>query len=246
MNIIAVIPARYASTRFPAKALALLDGKPIIQHVYQRVLDSGLFTRVIVATDHVLIMEAVAAFGGESVITSQQHNSGSDRIAEAIAGFSEADIVFNVQGDEPFIDALALKNLVSAFADSKVQMASLMTPLTDTAMLSNPNIVKVVTDKSGKALYFSRSSIPFFRDNDIIPCYYRHIGVYAYRRETLLQFVSLDQGFLEQAEKLEQLRALENGIPIHMILTDYQGIGIDTPEDLLNAESYIRTKATEK
>ncbi|MDY0150671.1 MAG: 3-deoxy-manno-octulosonate cytidylyltransferase [Candidatus Cloacimonas sp.] len=238
-NVIAIIPARYASTRFPAKALALLKGKPLIQHVWQRVTDSGLFTQVIVATDHPLIMEAVAAFGGLAVMTAEHHQSGSDRIAEAAMHFPQAQLIINVQGDEPHIDTSSLADLIAAFNQPDVLMGSLMTPITDTAMLSNPNIVKVVTDNKQNALYFSRSSIPFNRDNDIKVNYCRHIGVYAYLRETLLNFVSLPVGVLEKIEKLEQLRALENGIPIRMVQTLYQGIGVDTPEDLLNAEKAL-------
>ena len=239
LNAIAIIPARFASTRFPAKALALLDGKPIIQHVYQRVVDSGLFSQVLVATDHQAIYDAVTALGGKPVMTSEHHQSGSDRIAEAALMFPDAQIIVNVQGDEPLIDTTSLANLIAAFAASEVQMASLMTPIADPDMLNNPNIVKVVTDTLDNALYFSRSPVPYNRDRDISCTYYRHIGVYAYRRETLLRFVALPPSRLEQLEKLEQLRALEAGIPIRMIITEYQGIGIDTPEDLAQVESYL-------
>ena len=236
-NRIAIIPARYASTRFPAKALALLQGKPIIQHVYERVVASGLFAQVVVATDHPAIVTAVIAFNGLALTTSDKHQSGSDRIAEAISSFPAAQIVLNVQGDEPFIDTASLRDLLAAFNNPQVQMASLMTPVSDPGMLDNPNIVKVVTDARLQALYFSRSAIPFCRDKDIPVDYFRHIGVYAYRRETLLHYVSLAPGKLEQIEKLEQLRALENEIPIQMVLTEYQGVGIDTPEDLQAAEA---------
>ncbi|MDD2228374.1 MAG: 3-deoxy-manno-octulosonate cytidylyltransferase [Candidatus Cloacimonetes bacterium] len=239
LNAIAIIPARYASSRFPAKALALLGGKPIIQHVYERVWNSGLFYQVLVATDHKAIYDAVTAFGGKPVMTSEQHQSGSDRIAEAARMFPDASIIVNIQGDEPLIDTVSLASLVAAFADSDAQIASLMTPITDVNMLNNPNIVKVITDILSNALYFSRSPIPYNRDKDISCTYYRHIGVYAYRRETLLRFVALPPSRLELIEKLEQLRALEAGIPIRMIITDYQGIGIDTPEDLAQVESYL-------
>jgi 3-deoxy-manno-octulosonate cytidylyltransferase (CMP-KDO synthetase) len=238
INCIAIIPARYGSTRFPAKALALLKGKPVIQHVWQRVSDSGLFSKVIVATDHFAIADAVAEFGGIAVMTSDQHQSGSDRIAEAAEAFPDADLILNVQGDEPFIDTSSLADLIAAFDDPTVQMASLMTPITDPAMIENHNIVKVVTDTRHNAIYFSRSPIPFNRDKGMPIEYFRHIGVYAYRREILYKFVSLPIGKLEQSEKLEQLRALENGISIRMVITDYQGIGIDTPEDLKQAETY--------
>jgi 3-deoxy-manno-octulosonate cytidylyltransferase (CMP-KDO synthetase) len=240
---IAIIPARYASTRFPAKALALLMGKPIIQHVYERVADSGLFNHVLVATDHADICNAVLAFGGKAVMTFEHHQSGSDRIAEAAQAFPEAQLILNVQGDEPLIDTASLKDLLAAFIDPQVQMASLMTPMLEPAMLNNPNIVKVVTDSSFNALYFSRAAIPYNRDKDIACTSFHHIGVYAYRRETLLRFVTLPQSNLEQTEKLEQLRALEAGIPIRMLITDYQGIGIDTPEDLIQMESLLKHKS---
>lgn len=172
-------------------------------------------------------------------MTSSEHPSGSDRVAEVASGL-EADIIVNVQGDEPFITADVLKPLLDSFLDDAVQMASLMTPILDAEQLDDPGIVKVVTDAAGKALYFSRSLIPFDRDGGSGYNYMRHIGVYAWRRETLLSFVSLGMGKLERVEKLEQLRALENGIAIRMVETDYQGIGIDTPEDLEKAERIIK------
>ncbi len=242
INTLAVIPARYASTRFPAKALALLAAKPIIQHVYERVASSGLFSQTIVATDHEAIYSAVESFGAKVLMTSAHHQSGSDRIAEAASAIPQAEIIFNVQGDEPLIDIASLKALLQAFAAPQVQMASLMTPITDHNMLNNPNIVKVVTNSLQDALYFSRSPIPFNRDNDLNITHYRHIGVYAYRRETLFRFISLPQSRLELCEKLEQLRALEAGIPIRMLTTDYQGIGIDTPEDLVAMEALFKTR----
>jgi 3-deoxy-manno-octulosonate cytidylyltransferase (CMP-KDO synthetase) len=240
MNVIAIIPARYASTRFPAKALAMLGGKPIIQHVYERVLASNLFNNIVVATDHAAITDAVQAFGGKAIMTSDKHQSGSDRIAEAAKHFPNARLILNVQGDEPLIDTNSLADLIRVFKqDETVQMASLMTPISDSAMLSNPNIVKVVTDVNGNALYFSRSCIPFNRDADVGIVYFRHIGVYAYRAETLARFVALPQSPLEKTEKLEQLRALENGISIRMVKTEYQGIGIDTPSDLKQMEELL-------
>jgi len=241
MKSVAIIPARYASTRFPAKALAVLGGKPMIQHVYERVEQSKLFDEVIVATDHDEIMQAVKAFGGKAVMTSDKHQSGSDRIAEVANKLKDVDLVFNIQGDEPLIDTDALKELQELFYDPFVDMASLMTPIQDPEMLGNPNIVKVVTNVQGEALYFSRSCIPYDRDRDASTVYYRHIGVYAYRIDVLQEFVALEQGKLEQIEKLEQLRALENGIPIRMLITDYQGIGIDTPEDLARVEKEFFT-----
>ena len=239
MNIIALIPARYNSTRFPGKPLAMLKGKPIIQQVYERVQNSGLFSTVCVATDNISILETVKSFGGRAVLTKENHPSGSDRIAEALQYFPRAELVINVQGDEPLIDKETLQQLISAFQDSQVLMASLMTAIEDREMIYNPNIVKVVTDKQNYALYFSRSVIPFNRDNQLDVKYYRHIGVYAYLPECLQHFVSLSPSILERIEKLEQLRALENGIPIKMIETGYQGIGIDTPQDLKIIEKLI-------
>lgn len=243
ISAIAIIPARYASTRFPAKALALLSGEPIISHVYRKVLSCNLFDSVVVATDHEDIFSTVLAFGGKAVMTNINHASGSDRIAEAATKLPPAEVIVNIQGDEPMIDTDSLAKLLSQFSDPQVQMASLMTPVSEPEMLSNPNIVKVVTDTKSNALYFSRSAIPFCRDNDINYTYYRHIGVYAYRRETLLKFVELPISKLEQTEKLEQLRALENGIPIRMVITDYQGIGIDTPEDLAMVEMLLNLQS---
>ncbi|MBN1948576.1 MAG: 3-deoxy-manno-octulosonate cytidylyltransferase [Candidatus Cloacimonetes bacterium] len=235
-KFIAVIPARLGSTRFPGKPLALLNDKPLIQHVYEKTFQSGLFTRVIVATDHQAILEVVTAFGGEAMLTSSHHPSGTDRIAEVCRKL-EFDIVVNVQGDEPFITREPLAGLLSVFDDPEIQAASLMNVLDEER--DNPHIVKVVVDKNNFALYFSRSSIPYYREKSESNIYYKHIGVYAFRRQTLLKFVQLTPSFLEQAEKLEQLRLLENGIPIKMVLCDYTGWGIDIPEDLLEAERYL-------
>jgi len=238
MKFIAVIPARYASTRFPGKPLALLKGKPIIQHVYERVLNSNLFSDVIVATDDDRIAQLVKGFGGKYKITSADHISGSDRIAEVIKNL-DCDIVFNVQGDEPMIETEPLARLKAVFQEEKVRVASLMTPTSDDKVLLDINIVKVLTDNKFNALYFSRSPIPFNRDNVTGVEYFRHIGVYAYRKQTLLDFIKLPPGRLEQIEKLEQLRFLENSIHIRMVETTYQGIGIDTPEDLTQVESLL-------
>jgi 3-deoxy-manno-octulosonate cytidylyltransferase (CMP-KDO synthetase) len=207
--------------------------------VWEAVVATELFDEVIVATDSKRILDVVLAAGGKAQMTSSEHPSGSDRVAEVASGL-EADIIVNVQGDEPFITADVLKPLLDSFLDDAVQMASLMTPILDAEQLDDPGIVKVVTDAAGKALYFSRSLIPFDRDGGSGYNYMRHIGVYAWRRETLLSFVSLGMGKLERVEKLEQLRALENGIAIRMVETDYQGIGIDTPEDLEKAERIIK------
>lgn len=238
MQAVAVIPARYASTRFPGKPLALLAGKPLIQRVWEAAQATGLFSEVIVATDSPLILEAVEAFGGRAEMTKAGHHSGSDRVAEVALSLSAAVIV-NVQGDEPLIGRKELAALLEVFNDPQTRLASLMTPLTEPGQISDPNTVKVVTDARGYALYFSRSAIPYNRDGSPGVLHWRHIGVYAYRRETLLRFVSLVPSPLEQAEKLEQLRALENGITIRMVPTDYQGIGVDTPADLERLENYL-------
>ncbi|MBW6513741.1 MAG: 3-deoxy-manno-octulosonate cytidylyltransferase [Candidatus Syntrophosphaera sp.] len=239
MKAIAVIPARYASTRFPAKALAPLKGKPLILWVREAVSNTGLFETVLVATDSELIKSAVEDFGGKAVLTRSDHPSGTDRIAEASAGL-DFDLIVNVQGDEPLITKDALAPLLKAFDDPSVRIASLLAPLEDPALLADPNIVKVVTDQFSNALYFSRAPIPWDRDGTGFDRYKRHIGVYAYRREALMRFIMLPPGTLEQVEKLEQLRALENGIPIRMVETAYQGIGIDTPEDLERVELLLR------
>lgn len=231
MKTAAIIPARFASTRFPGKPLAELLGKPMIQWVYEACKSSMLFDYVIVATDSPEIMQAVIAFGGDCRLTSVSHQSGTDRIAE-VAHELDAEIILNVQGDEPLIEQACLAELLRAFTDPEVGVASLMTRITETEDLHNPNVVKVVTSYKGDALYFSRSAIPFNRDGNTSCSYYRHIGVYAYRKESLLKFISLAPSHLEQIEKLEQLRLLENGFKLRMVETDYQGIGIDSPHDL--------------
>jgi 3-deoxy-manno-octulosonate cytidylyltransferase (CMP-KDO synthetase) len=228
----AVIPARYASSRFPGKPLALLDGKPILRHVYERVQGSELFAEVIIATDDLRISAMAQDFGATVVLTDGELPSGTDRIAAVAETLEPDSIILNVQGDEPLITGEALSILLSAFDDPEVKMASLMTVITELSELSNPNIVKVVTDAQNDALYFSRSPIPFDRDQDGLPEYYRHIGVYGFRHQVLMDFVKLPRGRYEQIEKLEQLRALEYGIRIRMCKTDYQGLGVDTPQDL--------------
>ena len=245
MKAIAIIPARFESTRFPGKPLAKLGTKYIIQHVYERVLNSGLFAEVVVGTDDQRIFEAVESFGGKVVLTSKKHESGTDRVAEVcrkLSSCNNADVVVNVQGDEPFISREPLKKLIAVFDDPIVQVASLMHRMKKD--FDDPNSVKVVCDKKGFSLYFSRKVIPFEQDNKLEqkPEYFRHIGVYAFRREMLFRFVKMQHGKLEQIEKLEQFRLLENGIRIKMIETDYEGIGIDTPQDLEKAEKIVATK----
>jgi len=231
MKIIAIIPARYDSIRFPGKPLAILGNKPIIQHVYERAKNSGLFDDVIVATDNQRIFETVHDFNGKVILTAKEHQSGTDRIAEVCSKI-DCDIVVNIQGDEPFITKEPLQKLISVFEDEKVEVASLMHRIKKD--IENPNNVKVVCDNDNFALYFSRSKIPFNRNSK--SQYYKHIGVYAFRKKALMKFVDLPEGKLEQIEKLEQLRMLENGIKIKMVETEYEGIGIDTKEDLERAE----------
>lgn len=240
MNCYAVIPARYASSRFPGKPLAMLAGKPIIQHVWERVQQSNLFDEVFIATDDLKISVAAQEFGAIVMLTDSDLPSGTDRVA-AVAEFLEPDsVILNVQGDEPLISADALSILLQAFEDEDVSMASLMTNFTNEEDIRNPNMVKVVLDSRSNALYFSRSPIPYNRDQIRDLRYMRHIGVYGFRYNALLRFVSLPPGKLEGVEKLEQLRALEHGMPIRMVFSDYQGIGIDTPEDLKRVSLAIK------
>ncbi|EHO08867.1 3-deoxy-manno-octulosonate cytidylyltransferase [Myroides odoratimimus] len=241
MKVIAVIPARYASTRFPAKLMEDLAGKTIIRRTYEATLATGLFDDVFVATDSELIYNEIIHHGGRAVMSVKEHESGSDRIAEAVKDI-EADIVINVQGDEPFVSKENLEKLIDIFQrdeTKQVDLASLMTPIDEWTTIENPNNVKVVVDDTNTALYFSRSVIPYPRDKDVKVQYYQHIGVYAFRKEALLEFTTLPMKFLEASEKLEQLRYLEYGKRIKMAITKHLGIGIDTPEDLERAKQII-------
>lgn len=238
-KIIAVIPARYQSSRFPGKPLAFLRGKTVIQRVYSAVVKVGIFREIIVATDDKRIFKHVKGFGGNVRMTSSRHRSGTDRIAEVIRDI-DCEIAINIQGDEPFIDKLSLKKLADAFSDNSVEIASLMHPLTDDSEIKDPNNVKVVFDKKFDSLYFSRSVIPYDRDKNTKIEYFKHIGVYAFKKKALLDFVNLNPTALENTEKLEQLRLLENGYKIRMVETDYCGLGIDTKSDLLKAEKMIK------
>ena len=235
---IAVIPARYASTRFPGKPIKLLSGKPIIQHVYEAVVKSDIFSEVIVATDSQIILDTVLKFGGIAELTDKNHKSGTDRICE-IAVKKKCDVVVNVQGDEPFITTKILKSVIDVFENSNVRIASLMHEITDKNEIFNPNNVKVVVDRDNYSIYFSRAPIPYKRDREGNWKAYKHLGVYAFRKEALLEFVSMKPCYLEETEKLEQLRLLSNGFKIKMIKTDYSGFGIDTPEDLTEAQKKI-------
>jgi len=239
MRIIAVIPARYQSSRFPGKPLALILGKPMIQYVYERSCAACRVDEVWVATDDWKISEAVASFGGKVMLTSPDHESGTERVAE-VARQIPADVVINVQGDEPLIRPEAIDLLAEAKAEDKnTHMATLKRKISRKQDIGNPNCVKVVTGKEGFALYFSRSPIPFDRDGRAPLSVYQHIGIYAYRKDFLLQIPSLPPSPLEQAERLEQLRILENGYRIKVIETDYESYGVDTPEDVSRIESML-------
>jgi len=234
-QVVAIVPARYESTRLPGKPLALIDGKPMIRHVYERTRAVDLVERVLVATDDPRIADVVRGFGGDVVMTSAAHQSGTDRIAE-VAATLDAEIVVNVQGDLPFLDADMLGATIALMrADSTLPMATVMTPIRDAAEMANPNVVKVVTDRDGYALYFSRSPLPYWRRPADGILGYKHIGLYAYRREFLLTFARLAPTPLERAESLEQLRALEWGFRIKVAETSTAGVEVDTPEDLERA-----------
>lgn len=249
LRFIGIIPARYASTRFPAKPLAMLGGKTVIQRVYEQV--SSVLDNVCVATDDDRIREAVEAFGGRVVMTSPDHKSGTDRICEAYNKLypstdkdTSTDIIINIQGDEPFIQPSQIKTVMECFNDSHTQIATLGKPFTDIEALKNPNSPKIVVDNYGYAMYFSRSVIPFIRgkeESEWIGSYpfLKHIGLYAYRSDVLKEVTKLPQSSLELAESLEQLRWLQNGYRIKVGLTDVETIGIDTPEDLQKAEAFL-------
>ena len=238
MKNIAVIPARYAATRFPAKLMQMLGDKTVIRHTYENTVATGLFDEVMVITDSDIIFHEIVSHGGNAKMSIREHESGSDRIAEAVADLN-VDLIVNVQGDEPFMQKQPLSDLLAAFSDKSVQVASLMHRIHEKHELENPNIVKLVVDKANFSLLFSRSCIPFQRNAEVSAAYWRHIGVYAYRKAALMQFVQWPVGVLEKIEKLEQLRYLENGIPIKMVETTFSGIGIDTPEDLEKAQKFF-------
>ena len=238
MNKIAVIPARYASVRFPGKLMQLLGDKTIISTTYQNTVATNLFDDVLVVTDSDIIYDEIKNHKGNVIMSIKTHESGSDRIAEAIEN-KDCDVILNIQGDEPFVDKQTLQSLLNVFNDEEIHVASLMHEMFEWADIENPNNVKVVADKNSNALLFSRSVIPFVRNKNVAANYYKHIGVYAYKKNALLQFTKWPQTPLEIAEKLEQLRYLENGIHINMVLTKHISIGIDTPEDLELAKQYL-------
>lgn len=244
MKITAIVPARYASSRFPGKPLALLGGKPVIEHVYEQV--SQVVPETWVATDDERIKDAVETFGGKVVMTRRNHQSGTDRIEEAIEKIgSDADIIINIQGDEPFVQASQIRTVCQLFEDAETQIATLGKPFDTMEAVDNPNSPKIVTDVRGFALYFSRSVIPFVRGKvhdewlKHFP-YLKHLGIYAYRREVLREITRLPQSPLELAESLEQLRWLQQGYRIKVGLTHVETIGIDTPADLERAEAFWR------
>ncbi len=234
-----MIPARYAATRFPAKLMQVLGNKTVIRHTYDNTVATGLFDEVVVVTDSEIIFKEITTHGGKAIMSTREHESGSDRIAEAVAKI-EVDIVVNVQGDEPFVQKEPLEKLLKVFDDDKVEVASLMQVLKEEKFISDPNYVKVAVDKNNNALFFSRSAIPYQRDKNITPVYYEHIGVYAFRKPALINFTNWEVTPLEAIEKIECLRYLENGVPIKMIVTEYMGIEIDTPEDLIRAVSLLK------
>uniref|UniRef100_A0A7V4G9T8 3-deoxy-manno-octulosonate cytidylyltransferase n=1 Tax=Desulfobacca acetoxidans TaxID=60893 RepID=A0A7V4G9T8_9BACT len=244
MKTIALIPARYGSSRFPGKPLADLHGKPLIQRVYEQARKVSGLAAIYVATDDERIRDCVLGFGGQALMTRSDHPSGSDRLAEAasLLGLNPLDVVVNVQGDQPLFPPHLVTYLAGLFEkDCSLVMATPARRVTDTAQAADPNVVKVVMDHRGLALYFSRSPIPYFRDGER-PYFFRHIGIYAYRVDFLRTFVTLPPGRLEQAEKLEQLRALEYGFPIRVVETNGDTLEVDTPEDLARAAAYFRER----
>ena len=243
LSAVAIIPARYHSTRLPGKALADIGGRPMIEHVYRRAEAARSVSAVIVATDDERIVRAVASFGGVARMTSGAHQSGTDRLAEVAAGLS-CDVVVNVQGDEPLLAPEMIDEAVTPFAgDPALMMSTLRRRIDDASDIRNPNVTKVVTDRDGYALYFSRAPIPFVREGCPPAPAWRHVGLYAYRRECLLRLASLPPAALERSEALEQLRALDYGIRIKVMETAHDSIGVDTPEDLERVRGLIGTAA---
>lgn len=235
----AFIPARYAATRFPAKLMQALGTKTVIRHTYDNTVATGLFDEVYVVTDSEIIFNEITSHGGKALMSKKEHQSGSDRIAEAIEHLA-IDIVVNVQGDEPFVKKEPLEKLIAVFKDKNVEVGSLMQALTNTDLIADPNYVKVAVDKNMNALFFSRSVIPYARNTEIATTYYEHIGVYAFKKQALLNFTNWPISPLEAAEKIECLRYLENGVSIKMVVTSYMGVEIDTPEDLIKAAALLK------
>jgi len=242
MKICAFIPARYAATRFPAKLMQQLGDKTVIRHTYDNTVATGLFADVYVVTDSIIIFDEITNNGGKAIMSKRTHESGSDRIAEAVADL-DIDVVVNVQGDEPFVKKEPLQKLLEVFTNESenVLVASLMQVLTSQQNIDDPNYVKVAIDKKSNALFFSRSVIPYPRSTDSPITYYEHIGVYAFKKEALLAFTNWEMTPLEAAEKIECLRYLENSVPIKMVTTNYMGVEIDTPEDLEKAAKLLQS-----
>lgn len=240
MDVIGVIPARYSSTRFTAKVLAPIAGKPMIQHVWERAKQSKILDDLIIACDNELVEKAAREFGAKVVMTSKQHTCGSDRISEVVNPL-DVKIVVNIQGDEPLVNPMMIDNVARALLDdSSINMATIKKRITDPALINDPNVVKVVTDKNGFALYFSRAAIPYLAaGSDVSPVYYKHIGLYAYTKDFLFTYRNIPVSSLERTEKLEQLRVLEEGFRIKVIETKFDTFGVDTPEDLERLKIYM-------
>ena len=244
LKVIAMIPARYAASRFPGKLMQDLNGKTVIQRTYEAAVSTGLFNDVFVVTDSDIIYNEITSQGGKAIMSKKEHECGSDRIAEAVEHM-DVDIVVNVQGDEPFTDKESLKDVLNVFYQDdadKIDLASLMKVIKDNDEITNPNAVKVIVDENNFALYFSRSPIPYPRDQDVDTTYYKHKGIYAFRKEALLDFYKLPMGRLEASEKIECIRYLENGKNIKMVVTSATSVEIDTPEDLENAKRILNAK----
>ncbi|HZP32743.1 MAG TPA: 3-deoxy-manno-octulosonate cytidylyltransferase [Candidatus Acidoferrales bacterium] len=242
MNVLAVIPARYSSTRFPGKPLTSIAGKPMIERVWERARSASLVSKVVVATDDERIANAVKSFGAEAVMTRADHRSGTERVAEVAIAHPEAEIVINVQGDMPLIEPAAIDAAIEAVsADEEVRVGTLAVPITSPTDIMDPNVVKTVLDFDGNALYFSRAPIPWVRDrqDSVHANFLKHLGLYVFRREALLEFATFPQGDLERIEQLEQLRWLENGYRIRVAETEYKTVEVDTPEDVKRVEQLL-------
>jgi len=240
-KILAVIPARYASSRFPGKALATLDSRTMLEHVYDRAMMSRYLTSVVIATDDTRIRDEARRFGARVQMTRDDHVSGTDRVAEVASAFEDYELVVNIQGDEPLIDPTAIDTAVLPLLEEPaIPMGTLKKRIEDPREISDPNVVKVVTDRFENAIYFSRSTIPFPRDSGNPLAHFKHIGLYVYRRDFLLRYPEMKVGPLEQAERLEQLRALENGFKIRVVETEYESFGVDTPDDLERVRGLFR------
>lgn len=238
MRIVAMIPARYAASRFPGKLMKKLGDKTIIRHTYDNTAETGLFDEVWVVTDSDVIYEEITSNGGKAIMSVKEHESGSDRIAEAIKDM-DLDVIINVQGDTPFVQKKPLQQLIALFKDKKVMVGSMMRAIKEKELVENPNIVKVVVDKKMNSLLFSRSVIPYPRNAEAAAVHYEHVGIYGFTKTALLQFTQWPITPLENAEKIECLRFLEHGVPLRMTIVDFEGVGIDTPEDLQRAAALL-------